>query len=125
MTRKAAEAHFHLAVGKRPDLDYYKNSGIGPFVPAAMTALAILTLDAFQFASDDLHGHYRSLQHLFQNEFSSGGEEAVDTRVRKTLKGFMADAILVPHPPPSGHLQSDLGRVPQAEMFRRLSGDLS
>jgi glycerol-3-phosphate O-acyltransferase len=92
------EAHFHLAVGKRPDLDYYKNSGIGPFVPAAMTALAILTLDAFQFASDDLHGHYRFLQHLFLNEFSSGGEEAVDTRVRKTLKGFMTDAILVPHP---------------------------
>jgi glycerol-3-phosphate O-acyltransferase len=92
------EAHFHLAVGKRPDLDYYKNSGIGPFVPAAMTALAILNLDAFQFASDDLHDHYRFLQHLFLNEFSSGGEEAVDTRVRKTLKGFMTDAILVPHP---------------------------
>ena len=67
------EAHFHLAIGKRPALDYYKNSGIGPFVPAAMTSLAILTLDAFQFASDDLHDHYRFMQYLFQNEFSFPG----------------------------------------------------
>jgi len=94
---EGSDAHFHLAVAKRPALDYYKNNGIGPFVPAAMTALAILTQDAFQFASDALHDHFRFLQHLFQNEFSSDGN-AVDTRIRKTLKGFMADAILVPHP---------------------------
>jgi len=92
------EAHFHLALGKRPPLDYYKNSGIGPFVPAAMTSLAILARDAFQFASDDLHAHYRFLQQLFQNEFASGNGEAMDTRIRKTIKAFMADAILVPHP---------------------------
>jgi len=92
------EAHFHLAIGKRPPLDYYKNSGIGPFVPAAMTSLAMLATDAFQFASDDLHGHYRFLQYLFQNEFASGNGEVMDTRVRKTIKAFIADAILVPHP---------------------------
>jgi glycerol-3-phosphate O-acyltransferase len=92
------EAHFHLANGKRSPLDYYRNSGIGPFVPAAMTSLAILAQDAFQFASDDLYGHYRFLQHLFQNEFASGNGEAMDTRIRKTIKAFIADAILVPHP---------------------------
>ena len=92
------EANYFLAIGKRPSLDYYKNSGIGPFVPAAMTSLAILSLDAFQFASDDLRGHYRFLQHLFQNEFASGNGETNDTRIRKTIKAFIADAILVPHP---------------------------
>lgn len=92
------DAHFLMASGKRPTLDYYKNSGIGPFVPAAMTAMAILARDAFQFASDDLYPHYRFLQDLFQNEFASGDGAMVDTRIRKTIKAFMADAILVPHP---------------------------
>jgi glycerol-3-phosphate O-acyltransferase len=63
-----------------------------------MTAMAILALDAFQFASDDLYPHYRFLQNLFQNEFASGDGTRMDTRVRKTIKAFIADAILVPHP---------------------------
>ena len=92
------DTHFHLNVAKRAALDYYKNSGIGPFVPAAMTALAVLARDAFQFASNDLYVHYRFLQHLFQNEFASGNGEAMDRRIRKTIKAFMSDAILVPHP---------------------------
>jgi glycerol-3-phosphate O-acyltransferase len=92
------ETHFILAAGRRPILDYYKNSIIGPFVPAAMTALAILARDAFQFASDDLYAHYRFLQDLFQNEFASGDGSWMDTRIRKTIKAFIADAILVPHP---------------------------
>jgi glycerol-3-phosphate O-acyltransferase len=92
------EGHYHLAIGKRPALEYYKNSGIGPFVPAAMTSLAVLARDAFQFASTDLYDHYRFLQTLFQNEFAAGNGAAMDTRIRKTIKAFMADAILVPHP---------------------------
>jgi glycerol-3-phosphate O-acyltransferase len=87
-----------LTAGKRATLDYYKNSGIGPFVPASMTAMAILARDAFQFASDDLYPHYRFLQDLFQNEFASGDGAMTDTRIRKTIKAFIADAILVPHP---------------------------
>lgn len=92
------EAHFHLNVGKRSTLDYYKNSGIGPFVPAAMTALSILARDAFQFASNDIHSHFYFLQDLFQNEFASGNGAETDVRIRKTIKAFIADAILVPHP---------------------------
>lgn len=92
------EGHYHLTIGKRPALEYYKNSGIGPFVPAAMTSLAILARDAFQFASTDLYDRYRFLQTLFQNEFAAGNGAAMDTRIRKTIKAFMADAILVPHP---------------------------
>ena len=92
------ETQFHLVTGKRPSLDYYKNSGIGPFVPAAMTALAILSRDAFQFGSNDLYPNYDFLQKLFQNEFASGNGEAMDTRIRKTIKAFMTEAILVPHP---------------------------
>jgi len=92
------DGQYHLTVGKRPTLDYYKNSGIGPFVPAALTSLAILARDAFQFASNDLYTNYRFLQDLFQNEFASGNGEAMDIRIRKTIKSFIADAILVPHP---------------------------
>ena len=92
------DGHYHLALGKRPTLDYYKNSGIGPFVPAALTSLAILARDAFQFSSNDLYTNYRFLQDLFQNEFASGNGEAMDLRIRKTIKAFIADAILVPHP---------------------------
>ena len=92
------EGHYHLTIGKRATLDYDKNSGIGPFVPAALTSLAILAGDAFQFASNDLYAEYGFLQDLFQNEFASGNGEATDTRIRKTIKAFIADAILVPHP---------------------------
>ena len=92
------DGHYHLTIGKRPTLDYYKNSGIGPFVPAALTSLAILARDAFQFSSNDLFTNYRFLQDLFQNEFASGNGEAMDIRIRKTIKAFIADAILVPHP---------------------------
>jgi glycerol-3-phosphate O-acyltransferase len=92
------DGHYHLTIGKRPTLDYYKNSGIGPFVPAALTSLSILALDAFQFSSNDLYPNYRFLQELFQNEFASGNGEAMDLRIRKTIKAFIADAVLVPHP---------------------------
>ncbi|MGD9330516.1 MAG: 1-acyl-sn-glycerol-3-phosphate acyltransferase [Desulfobacterales bacterium] len=96
--RDHREGHFHLTIGKRPTLDYYKNSGIGPFVPAALTSLAILAGDAFQFASHQLYAQYGFLQNLFQNEFASGNGASTDTRIRKTIKAFIADAILVPHP---------------------------
>ena len=92
------DGDYHLNIGKRPVMEYYKNSVIGPFVPAALTSLAILARDAFQFSSNDLFANYRFLQDLFQNEFASGNGEAVDLRIRKTIKAFMADAILVPHP---------------------------
>jgi len=67
-------------------------------VPAAATALAILDRDAFQFASADLHGTYRELQQLFKNEFAYDIERPPEYYVRKTLKAFIDDAVLMPHP---------------------------
>jgi glycerol-3-phosphate O-acyltransferase len=83
---------------KRPNLEYYKNNAIHFFVPAAATALAILHRDAFQFASADLHGTYREIQQLFKNEFAYDIERQPEYYVRKTLKAFIDDAFLVPHP---------------------------
>ena len=83
---------------KRPNLEYYKNNGVNFFVPAAVTALAILERDAFQFASADLHDTYRALQQLFKNEFAYDIDRQPEYYVRKTLKAFIDDAILMPHP---------------------------
>jgi glycerol-3-phosphate O-acyltransferase len=83
---------------KRPNLEFYKNTGIALFVPAAFTALAILDQDAFQFAAGDLHADYRFLQELFKNEFAYDIDRSVEHYVRKTLKAFIDDAILMPHP---------------------------
>ena len=83
---------------KRPNLEYYKNNGVHFFVPAAVTALAILERDAFQFASADLHDTYRALQQLFKNEFAYDIDRQPEYYVRKTLKAFIDDAILMPHP---------------------------
>jgi glycerol-3-phosphate O-acyltransferase len=55
---------------RRPGLDYYKNSVVIFFIPAAFTALAILETDAFLFTAGDLHPTYRFLQNFFTNEFS-------------------------------------------------------
>ncbi len=90
--------HYQVNPAKRSALDYYKNNAIAPFVPAALTAIAILAADAFQFTSRDLQVRFTFLLRLFQNEFSLGSEEAPDTIIRKTLKAFMTLAIVVPHP---------------------------
>ncbi|MBL0715004.1 MAG: 1-acyl-sn-glycerol-3-phosphate acyltransferase [Desulfosarcina sp.] len=90
--------HYQVNPAKRSAMDYYKNNCIAPFVPAALTAIAILAADAFQFTSRDLQVRFAFLLLLFQNEFSLGSEGAPETSIRKTLKTFMEDAIVVPHP---------------------------
>jgi glycerol-3-phosphate O-acyltransferase len=95
---RGAGAHYQVHPGKRIALDYYKNNCIAPFVPAALTAMAILTADAFQFTTADLRDRFAFLQRLFQNEFSLDDEPGPESTVRKTLKCFMEDAIVVPHP---------------------------
>jgi glycerol-3-phosphate O-acyltransferase len=67
-------------------------------VPAAFTALAILQRDAFQFISTDLHINYRYLQDLFKYEFAYDIEKPSEFYVRKSIKAFIDDAILMPHP---------------------------
>ena len=50
-------------------MKYYKNNCIAFFVPAAITALAILVRDAFQFSASDLHSDYEFLQYFFKYEY--------------------------------------------------------
>jgi glycerol-3-phosphate O-acyltransferase len=89
---------FTVAENKRPNLEYYKNNCIAYFVPAAFTALAILEKDAFQFSAADLHSTYGFLQDFFKNEFAYDVDRPPEFFVRKNLKIFIDDAILMPHP---------------------------
>ena len=88
---------YTLPASKRLQLEYYKNNCIAYFVPAVFTALAILEKDAFQFSAADLHDRYRFLRHLFKYEFAFDVQRPGEYFVRKTLKSFIDDAILMPH----------------------------
>jgi glycerol-3-phosphate O-acyltransferase len=83
---------------KRLNLEYYKNNCIHFFVPAAYTALAILSYDAFQFSASALHSDYEFLQDFFKYEFAYDADKTPGYMVRKTLKAFIDDAVLMPHP---------------------------
>ncbi len=83
---------------KRPSLEYYKNNCVACFVTAAYTALSIFERDAFQFVATDLHASYRFLQDFFKYEFSYDLENPPEWYVRKNIKAFINDAILIPHP---------------------------
>jgi glycerol-3-phosphate O-acyltransferase len=84
--------------GKRPNLEYYKNNCIGFFVPAAYAAIAILATDAFQFRAGDLRGSCTALRELFKNEFAYNVDHSVELDTRKSLKAFIDEAVLMPHP---------------------------
>ena len=90
-------AQYLLPSSKRLQLEYYKNNCIAYFVPAAFTASAILEKDAFQFSAGDLHNRYRFLQDFFKYEFAFDLNRPAEFFVRKTLKSFIDDAILMPH----------------------------
>ena len=89
---------FTVSENKRPNLEYYKNNCIAYFVPAAFTALSILEKDAFQFSATDLQQTYTFLRDFFKNEFAYDVDRPVEFYVRKNLKIFIDDAILMPHP---------------------------
>lgn len=91
------DAQFQVNIAKRPVLDYYKNNCIAFFVPAAFTALGILEKNAFQFTASDLHDSYTFLQNFFRFEFTYNADQSADFLVRKNLKAFINDAILMPH----------------------------
>jgi glycerol-3-phosphate O-acyltransferase len=92
------EAQLILPPHKRLQLEYYKNNCIAFFVPAALTAATIMEKDAFQFSATDLHDRYRFLQNLFKYEFAFDLERSAEQFVRKSLKAFIDEAILIPHP---------------------------
>jgi glycerol-3-phosphate O-acyltransferase len=83
---------------RRPNLEYYKNNCVGFFVPTAFTALALLERDAFQFSTVDLNESFRFLQDLFKNEFAYDVDSSVESCIRKNIKAFIDEAILIPHP---------------------------
>ena len=83
---------------KRSLLEFYKNNCIAYFVPAAFTALSILKKDAFQFNATDLHTEYRFFQDFFKYEFAFDLDRPPVYYVRKTIKAFIDDAMLMPHP---------------------------
>jgi glycerol-3-phosphate O-acyltransferase len=86
-----------INASRRPFLEYYKNNSVAFFIPPAFTALAILEKDAFQFSASDLHANYRFLQNLFKFEFAYDIDTAPEFYVRKSIKAFIDDAILMPH----------------------------
>ncbi len=86
-----------INASKRPFLEYYKNNCIAFFIPAVFTALAILEKDAFQFSASDLHSHYKFLQNFFKFEFAYDIDKSPEFYVRKSIKAFIDDAILMPH----------------------------
>ena len=91
------QADYMVKAAKRSLLEFYKNNCISYFVPAAFTALAILKKDAFQFNAADLHNEYHFLQDFFKNEFAFDLDRSPVQYVRKTIKSFIDDAMLMPH----------------------------
>jgi len=92
-----SKRNYIINASRRPFLEYYKNNSIAFFIPAAFTALAILEKDAFQFSASDLHASYKFLQNFFKYEFAYDIDISPEFYVRKSLKAFIDDAILMPH----------------------------
>jgi glycerol-3-phosphate O-acyltransferase len=86
-----------INASRRAFLEYYKNNSVAFFIPPAFTALAILEKDAFQFSASDLHANYKFLQNLFKFEFAYDIDKEPEFYVRKSIKTFIDDAILMPH----------------------------
>jgi glycerol-3-phosphate O-acyltransferase len=98
MDTPLTHALFKVNENKRQNLEYYKNNCISFFIPGAITALAILAKDAFQFSASDLHDDYKLLQYFFKYEFAYDVDKPPEHYVRKNIKAFIDDAILMPHP---------------------------
>ncbi|MDM8541450.1 1-acyl-sn-glycerol-3-phosphate acyltransferase [Desulfococcaceae bacterium HSG9] len=90
--------YYTVIDNKRPILELYKNNCIVFFIPAAFTSLVILKKDAFQFSASDLHSDYAFLQEFFKYEFAYNVKSTPEYSVRKNVKAFIDDAILIPHP---------------------------
>ncbi|MFO7964550.1 MAG: 1-acyl-sn-glycerol-3-phosphate acyltransferase [Desulfobacterales bacterium] len=92
------DAQYLVNESRRPGLEYYKNSCVTYFVPLAYTALAILKRDSFQFSASNIYDDYLFIQNLFRNEFFSDISRPPEYTVRKSIKAFIDEAALVPHP---------------------------
>ena len=83
---------------RRPRLEYYKNTCVHFFLPAAYTALAILAQDAFQFSAEGLPAETAFLRELLELEFVGDPERPEEELVAESLGFFVRRAALVPHP---------------------------
>jgi len=92
------QTEYTVNTAKRSLLEFYKNNCISYFVPAAFSAMAILKKDAFQFNATDLHEEHQFMRNFFKYEFAFDMDRPSTYAVRKTIKAFIDDAILMPHP---------------------------
>ena len=94
----AIDTLFKINESRRPILEYYRNNCIAFFIPPAFTSLAILAINAFQFAVDDILPRYSLLQNFFKNEFAYNVDKPVTYFVQKNIAAFLDDGILLSHP---------------------------
>ena len=83
--------------GRRLYLEYYKNTCIAFFIPAAYTSMAILARDSFRFSASDLHAGYGFWQKFFKYEFAYDVDIRSEFHVRKSIKAFIDDGMVIPH----------------------------
>ena len=57
--------------------------------------MAILENDAFRFTATELHAAYAFWQDFFRYEFTYEIENSIEFNVRKSLKAFIDNAIVV------------------------------
>ncbi len=94
---KAADKNFVINESHRLNLEYYKNNCIAFFIPAAYTAMAILEKDAFRFSASELHTGFEFWQDFFKYEFAYDVENRPEYSVRKSIKAFIDNAVVMPH----------------------------
>jgi glycerol-3-phosphate O-acyltransferase len=92
-----AEKHYLINEDRRLSLEYYKNNCIAFFIPAAYTAMAILQKDTFRFSARELHDRYAFWQDFFKYEFAYDVDSSPGFNVRKTIKAFIDEGIVIPH----------------------------
>ncbi len=87
---------FIVKNNKRAILDYYKNSVICFFSRYAYTAMAILEMDQFQFATSDLTHRYKFLEKMFTDEFFYDENTTIEENIDQCINGFVQEGILIP-----------------------------
>jgi glycerol-3-phosphate O-acyltransferase len=93
----SAEKYYLIKEARRMNLEYYKNNCIAFFIPAAYTATAILEKNAFRFSAAELHAGYSFWQSFFKYEFVYDSENTPEFNVRKNIKAFIDNGLVVPH----------------------------
>ena len=92
-----AADEFLINEGRRPYLEYYKNTCIAFFIPAAYTAMAIFEMDSFRFTASDLHAGYGFWRKFFKSEFAYDVDIRSEFHVRKCIKAFIDEGMVIPH----------------------------